>query len=90
VRIDKVIIGMRAVSPQAGLTNDYLPEVMTDRAILHVASEIILVADHTKLGKTASAYVAPLDRVTKLVTNREADPALLAQIRQMGVEVIEA
>ncbi len=90
VRIDKVIIGMRAVSPQAGLTNDYLPEVMTDRAILQVASEIILAVDHTKLGKTASAYVASIDRITKLVTNREADPALLAQIRQMGIEVIEA
>ncbi|NPV67111.1 MAG: DeoR/GlpR transcriptional regulator [Anaerolineae bacterium] len=90
VRIDKVIIGMRAVSPEAGLTNDYLPEIMTDRAILQVAPENILVVDHTKLGKTASAYVAPIDRITRLVTNREADPALLAQIRQMGIEVIEA
>lgn len=90
VRIDKVIIGMRAVSPQAGLTNDYLPEIMTDRAILQVAPENILVVDHTKLGKTASAYVAPIDRITRLVTNREADPALLAQIRQLGIEVIEA
>ncbi len=90
VRIDKVIIGMRAVSPQAGLTNDYLPEIMTDRAILQVAPENILVVDHTKLGKTASAYVAPIDRITRLVTNREADPDLLAQIRQMGIEVIEA
>lgn len=88
VRIDKVILGMRAISPEGGLTNDYLPEVMTDRAILQVASEIYLVADHTKLGKTASAFVAPMDRIAKLVTNYEADPDLLEDIRQMGIEVI--
>lgn len=88
VRIDKVILGMRAVSPQGGLTNDYLPEVMTDRAILQLASEIYLVTDHTKLGKTASAFVASMDRITKLVTNQEADADLLAIIQQMGIEVI--
>lgn len=88
VRIDKVILGMRAVSLQNGLTNDYLPEVMTDRAILQLASKTYLVTDHTKLGKTASAFVASMDRITKLVTNREADPDLLTKIQHMGIEVI--
>jgi DeoR family transcriptional regulator of aga operon len=90
VRIDTVILGMRAVSPRAGLTNDYLPEVMTDRAILQVASKIIVVADHTKLGKTATAYVAPIDRITTLITTAEADPAIVEEIRQAGVRVVTA
>lgn len=90
VRIDKVILGMRAVNPQDGLTNDFLPEVMTDRAILQLSSETYLVTDHTKLGRTASAFVASMDRISKLVTNREADPDLLAVIQQMGIEVIVA
>ena len=88
VRLDKVIIGMRAVSLKSGLTNDYLPEIMIDRAILQMASEVILVADYTKLGKTASAFVAPIDRITRLVTNKEADPAILASIRELGIDVI--
>jgi len=29
VRVDKVVMGMRAISLEAGMTNDYLPEVMT-------------------------------------------------------------
>ncbi len=88
VRLDKVIIGMRAISIKDGLTNDYLPEVMMDRAILHMASEVILVADCTKLGKTASAFVAPIDRITHLITNQEADPEILASIRALGVDVL--
>lgn len=37
LRADKVIMGMRALSLSEGLTNDYLPETMTDRAIISLA-----------------------------------------------------
>ncbi len=90
VRVDKVIIGMRAISLEAGMTNDYLPEVMTDRAIIEMAPELILVADHTKFGKIASAYVAPLEKVTTLVTDPQTDPHVLASLREMGIRVIIA
>jgi DeoR/GlpR family transcriptional regulator of sugar metabolism len=73
-----------------GLTNDYLPEVMTDRAIIDMAPELILVADHTKFSKKRSAYVAPLSRVTTLVTDSEIDPETLAKVEKMGIRVIQA
>jgi DeoR/GlpR family transcriptional regulator of sugar metabolism len=36
-RADKVIMGMRGVDPEHGFTSDYLPEAITDRAILSIA-----------------------------------------------------
>jgi DeoR/GlpR family transcriptional regulator of sugar metabolism len=90
LRADKVIMGMRAISIEEGLTNDYLPETMTDRAIINFSSEVILVADHTKFGKVSTAHVAPVERITTLVTNAEADPALLSRLREMGIQVIVA
>jgi len=90
VRVDKVIMGMRAISLEAGMTNDYLPEVMTDRTIIEMTPELILVADHTKFGKVASAYVAPVERMTTLVTDPETDPETLARLREMGIRVIVA
>lgn len=90
VRVDKVIMGMRAISLEAGLTNDYLPEVMTDRTIIEMAPELILVADHTKFGKVASAYVAPVERISTLVTDTETDPQTLISLRQLGIQVIVA
>jgi DeoR/GlpR family transcriptional regulator of sugar metabolism len=90
VRVDKVIIGIPAISLAAGLTNDYLPEVMTDRAIIKMASELILVADHTKFGKVYSAYLAPVEHVTTLVTDSEADREMRARLADMGVCVIVA
>ena len=90
VRVDRVIIGMRAISLEAGMTNDYLPEVMTDRTIIEMAPHLVVVADHTKFGKVASAYVAPVQRITTLVTDTDADPKMLAQVSELGVRVLVA
>jgi DeoR family transcriptional regulator of aga operon len=90
VRVDKVIMGITAIDLNAGLSNDYLPEVMTDRSIFEMAPEVMLVADHTKFGKVASGYVAPLSRITTIVTDYETNSAILNQIRDMGIKVIVA
>lgn len=90
VRVDKIIMGMRAISLEAGMTNDYLPEVMTDRTIIEMAPELILVADHTKFGKVASAYIAPVERITTLVTNSSTEPEILGHLQEMGIRTIVA
>jgi DeoR/GlpR family transcriptional regulator of sugar metabolism len=90
VTFDKVIIGIPAIDLKAGLTNEFLPEVMTDRAILNQAREVILVADHTKCGKVASAVVAPLNRVNYFITDELTSPEFLDGVRAQGVRVIVA
>jgi DeoR/GlpR family transcriptional regulator of sugar metabolism len=90
IRVDKVIIGIPALSLAKGLTNDYLHEVVTDRRIIELAPELIVVADHTKLGISCSAFVAPATRVNTLVTDSHADPAILDAFREAGLCVIVA
>jgi DeoR/GlpR family transcriptional regulator of sugar metabolism len=90
VRADKVVIGIRAINLEQGLTNDYLPETMTDRAILNIGREVILVADHTKFGLISMAFVAPINAVNRLVTDEQSDPELIAALRERGIEVIIA
>ena len=62
MRVSKVFMGMQAVSLEGGLTSDHMPDVMTSRRIFDMAPELIILADHTKLGKIAAAYIAPLER----------------------------
>jgi len=90
LRVDKVIVGMRTVSLEAGLTNDYLMEVVTDRAIIEMSPELIVLADHTKFGRVASAYIAPVERVAVLVTDWMTDDNTVERMRQMGIRVIVA
>jgi DeoR/GlpR family transcriptional regulator of sugar metabolism len=90
VRVDKVFLGIRGIDLEAGLTNDYMPEILTDRAILDMGAQVILVADHTKLGRIASAFVAPIDHISTLVTDENANQDILESIHRMGIEVIVA
>ncbi len=63
VRADKVFMGARGVSLEHGLTNDYLQETMTDRAILRIGREVVIVADHTKINRVATAFLASVDNI---------------------------
>lgn len=88
LRPQKVFTGARAFSVEDGLTSSYLPEVSTDRTIIESGSEVIIVADHSKLGKVAPAFIAPVTAITKLITDRDADPEVVQQFQAAGVEVI--
>ena len=90
VRADKVIIGIRAISLDQGLTNDYLPETLTDRAILDVGRENIIVADHTKCGVMSTAFVAPLTAINMLVTDNNTDTGFIQSLCLQGIKVIVA
>jgi DeoR family transcriptional regulator of aga operon len=88
LRADKVIIGARAVSLEHGLTNDYLPETLTDRAILRVGREAILVADHSKINRVSTAFLAPLTDIHKLVTDKLTPRAFITSIKAQGINPI--
>lgn len=88
LRADKVIIGARAVSLEHGLTNDYLQETLTDRAILRIAREVIIVADHTKVNRVSTVLLAPLADIHKLVTDKQTPGAFISALKALGIDSI--
>lgn len=90
VNAQKTVIGIHALDVERGLTNDYLPETMTDRAILARNGEKIVVADHTKCGRISTASVAPITAMDKLVTDSQTPPDFVAALRAKGIEVVIA
>jgi DeoR/GlpR family transcriptional regulator of sugar metabolism len=87
MRVSKIIMGVQALSIDSGWTTDHIPEVPTTRRMLEMAPDLIILADHTKLGKKAAAYIAPLQRITTLVTDKQADPTFIARLQDMGIRV---
>ena len=85
---DKVIVGVRAVSLDRGLTLDYIPELSTDRMMLTKGKEIIVVADYTKFDRQSTTLVGPLSIVDKIVTDDKAPPETIEALREMGIDVI--
>jgi DeoR/GlpR family transcriptional regulator of sugar metabolism len=90
LRVDKVIIGTRGVSLEHGLTNDYLQETLTDRAILKIGRETIIVADHSKVNRVSTAMLAPLSSMNTFVTDSKADKKFITALKKQGIQVVIA
>jgi DeoR/GlpR family transcriptional regulator of sugar metabolism len=90
VRVDKVFMGTRGVSLEHGLTNDYLQETLTDRAILKIGREVLIVADHTKVNRVATVLLAPLNSMHIFVTDSRADKKFIQALKKQGISVIVA
>ena len=88
VRVNRVFMGVQALSIEGGWTTDHMPEVQTTRKILGMSAELIVLADHSKLGHIAAAFIAPITRLTTLITDAGADADFLDQLRARGVGVI--
>lgn len=90
VRVDKVIMGTRGLSLEHGLTNDYLQETLTDRAILKIGREVIIVADHSKVNRVSTALLAPLKSMNTFVTDSKADKKFIQSLKKQGIKVVTA
>lgn len=90
VRVDKVVIGTRGISLEHGLTNDYLQETLTDRAILKIGREVIVLADHTKVNRVSTVLLAPLNAMQTFVTDSSADKKFAQTLKKNGINVIVA
>lgn len=88
-RADRVFLGMYAVDVTCGFTNDYAEEISTDRAILNMAPQVIILADHSKFGRVSSMLVAPVTAAQILITDVATPQTALEELRALGVEVIQ-
>lgn len=85
---DVAFIGTNAVSIGRGLCAPDLREASVKRAMVRSAQRVILLADHTKLGRTDFGVICALEDIDLLITDNAADAELVEEIRSTGVEVL--
>jgi DeoR/GlpR family transcriptional regulator of sugar metabolism len=84
LHLDQLFMGVHGMSVDAGFTTPNLLEADTNRAFVHAASRLIVVADHTKWGVRGLSTIARLAEAHVLVT----DDRLPADAREQLAEQI--
>lgn len=74
-------------SAERGLTTPNLLVSATDQALIDAAHQVVVLADHTKVGRQAVFQTVPADRVDILITDDAADPGEVARLRDAGIDV---
>jgi DeoR/GlpR family transcriptional regulator of sugar metabolism len=72
VRADKLFLGVEGVDVNGGLTVPDVLEAPVKQAMIGSAKQIIVVADHSKLGRNNLSTILPLAKADFLITGREA------------------
>ncbi len=89
---DIAFIGCNGVDARRGFTNSNIAEAEIKQAMVASSTRVVFLADHTKLGCVASAFVASFAQTDLLITDDGADPRMLAELGAAGlaVQVAEA
>lgn len=87
ISADLAIVGCRGISSENGVTDDHFPGVGVARRLLETGQRRVVVADATKVGASSNARFWDARDVDLLITESSADPDVLAELRDLGVEV---
>jgi DeoR family fructose operon transcriptional repressor len=85
---DKLFLGADGLTFAKGVTTANVLEAEVDRAAIAAASQVIIVADSSKIGLIGLTTIMPLDEVKKLITDGGAPAEFVGELRRQGVEVI--
>lgn len=90
VYADVAFMGINGITVGQGLTTPDLAEAHVKRALVRSARRVVVLADHTKVGRADFVRVAPIDAVDTLITDADVDRELVEEIMAAGVEVLSA
>jgi ribose transport system substrate-binding protein len=90
LRADKLFLSAAGVTPEFGISHDSLAEVATKQAMIRVAREVVLLADHTRFGEESVTQVAPLRVLSRVITDNALPATTRLELSKTGIEVIIA
>jgi DeoR/GlpR family transcriptional regulator of sugar metabolism len=69
LRVSKAFLSGSGLTAERGLSTSNMLSASVDRALVQAAAEVVVLADHTKLGTDTMFQTVPTDLITRLVTD---------------------
>ncbi len=87
---DICFLGAIGLDPDAGVTTYDEDEAAINRVMVTQSKRTVVVADSSKLGTVGFCRICHVKEVDAVLTDTDADPRLLGELRDTGVEVLLA
>lgn len=89
-RVSKVFLTCAGVGLNYGVMDAHESESRVKKAMVQIASEKYLLADHTKFEGVTPITVCPLESLTAIITDSKIDREIVERYRQAGIRMIVA
>src|SRR5205807_10066581 len=89
IHVQQALMGIGGITAK-GLFNGNMLLVETERQMMRCADEVVVVADSTKLGRQALAFLCELPEIDTLIVEREPTAEQRELFDQAGVRLVVA
>ena len=86
----RLFLSATGISLQTGVSDPEMLETDVKQAMVAAATEVILLLDSSKFGIMSLMEVVELARINLLVTDSQAPPAMVVELRARGLDVVVA
>ncbi|MGW2178968.1 DeoR/GlpR family DNA-binding transcription regulator [Streptomyces sp. NPDC001732] len=95
LRVSRAFLSGSGLTAERGLSTSNMLSASVDRALVQAAAEVVVLADHTKLGSDTMFQTVPTDLITRLVTDEppghdDRASAELQALADQGVQIAVA
>ena len=88
--IDKVFLSVGGVSLKSGVSDYDLNESLISQAMISVSNEVIVLADHSKIGVNAFCKIASLDAIDVIITDQSLPESWRNEIESVQLNWVTA
>jgi DeoR/GlpR family transcriptional regulator of sugar metabolism len=89
IHVHQLVMSVGGITSK-GLFNSNLLLVETERQMMRCADEVVVVADHTKIGRPALAFLCELAAIDTLIVDQALTPAQKEQLNGADARLIVA
>jgi DeoR family transcriptional regulator of aga operon len=87
INLDIVFVGVDGIEARSGCTTHHDVEAHSNGAMIDRSRQVVVVADSSKIGLVAFARICPIEAVTLVISDTDADAVAVKALREAGPEV---
>lgn len=90
ITADKAFIGVGGISKRGGITTSVLQETAVNELMLkRCQGPCYVLADSSKIGREHNFLSGSIDKVTTIITGKDANPDELELLKESGIDIVE-
>jgi DeoR family transcriptional regulator, aga operon transcriptional repressor len=87
---DKLFLGVDGFDTHHGISTPNIEEAHLNQIMIEISREVIVVADSSKFQRRGFAFIAPIDKIDVVVTDKGIPQEEKVRLENLGIKVILA
>ena len=85
---DKLFLGVDGIDADFGISTPNVEEAYLNRIMIEISREVFVVTDSSKFNKRSFAFIAPMEKIHTVITDKNIPSGEKEKLEKMGVQIL--